>query len=339
MVGEDTKRKRFPGISIRAIEHPADRAALTTMRKVPGFDMALKKLLGLLGERSLHTIYMASAVRVGEKQFANLHRLYSECLEILDVEERPELFVSQTPFVNAGAIGTDNPFIVLNSGAIRLLDDDELRFILGHELGHILSDHVLYKTMLNLLLRMTVVRFGIPLGWLAIFAIIAALNEWDRKSELSADRAGMLCLQDADAAYRVFMKLSGGASTSQMNLEAFVRQAEDYESGGDKLDSVYKILNLIGKRHPFPVLRLAEMKKWVEQGDYGKILAGEYEQRGKKRRGRVYDEFAESARSYSDSVKESGDPLVKFFRDVGKNVTEKGGELFRKLKEQMNKEV
>ncbi|MBW1872054.1 MAG: M48 family metallopeptidase, partial [Deltaproteobacteria bacterium] len=237
MSAKTHERKRFPKLSIRAIEHPADRAALTTLRKVPGFDIALKKLIGLLGERSLRTIYLASAVRVNERQFGDLFKIYSECIEILDVEEQPELFVSQTPFVNAGAIGTDRPFIVLNSATIALLSNDELRFILGHELGHILSDHVLYKTMLNLLLRMSVVRFGIPLGWLAIFAIIAALNEWDRKSELSADRAGVLCVQDPPTSYGVFMKLSGGASADQMNLDEFIRQAEDYESGGDKLDS------------------------------------------------------------------------------------------------------
>jgi Zn-dependent protease with chaperone function len=339
MPAKTHKRKRFPKLSIRAIEHPADRAALTAMRKVPGFDLALRKLIGLLGERSLRTIYLASAVRVNERQFADLYKIYSECIEILDVEEKPELFVSQTPFVNAGAIGTDRPFIVLNSAAIALLSKDELRFILGHELGHILSDHVLYKTMLNLLLRMTVVRFGIPLGWLAIFAIIAALNEWDRKSELSADRAGVLCVQDPPTSYGVFMKLSGGASTKQMNLDEFIRQAEDYESGGDKLDSVYKILNLIGKRHPFPVLRLAEMKKWVEEGEYEDILAGQYEERGKKGRAKVYNEFADSAKSYKESISDSGDPLVRFFRDVGKNVAEKGTEWFQKLRDQMNKEV
>ncbi|MBW1810136.1 MAG: M48 family metallopeptidase [Deltaproteobacteria bacterium] len=339
MSAKTHERKRFPKLSIRAIEHPADRAALTTLRKVPGFDIALKKLIGLLGERSLRTIYLASAVRVNERQFGDLFKIYSECIEILDVEEQPELFVSQTPFVNAGAIGTDRPFIVLNSATIALLSNDELRFILGHELGHILSDHVLYKTMLNLLLRMSVVRFGIPLGWLAIFAIIAALNEWDRKSELSADRAGVLCVQDPPTSYGVFMKLSGGASADQMNLDEFIRQAEDYESGGDKLDSVYKILNLIGKRHPFPVLRLAEMKKWVEEGEYENILSGQYEERGKKATAKIYNEFADSAKSYKESLEDSGDPLVKFLRDVGKNVAEKGSEWFQKLRDQMNKEV
>jgi len=337
-MGENPKRKRFPDLSVRAIEHPADRAALTALRRVPGFDVVLKKLLGLLGERSLRTIYLASAVRVNERQFSGLHGLYTECLQILDVQDQPDLFVAQTPFVNAGAIGTDNPFIVINSGTMRMLDDDEQRYILGHELGHIMSDHVLYKTMLNMLLRMTVVRFGIPMGWLAIWAIIAALSEWDRKSELSADRAGLLCVQDPPVVYRSLMKMSGGGDVDEMNLDEFIRQAEDYEKGGDKLDSFYKILNLIGRRHPFPVLRLGEAKKWVEEGEYRKILAGEYERCGHENDAKVYDEFAASARSYGESLAETEDPLFKFLRDVGKGATRKGGEWIRKLREQLNKD-
>ena len=334
-MAKQPERRRFPGISIRAIEHPSDRAALTALRKVPGFDLALKKLLGLLGEKSLRTVYLASSVRVDDRQFSDLNALYQECLEVLDIETRPDLFVAQTPFVNAGAVGTDKAFIVLNSGLVEMMSPDELRYILGHELGHIMSDHVLYKTMLNLLLRMTVVRFGIPMGWLAIWAIIAALIEWDRKSELSADRAGMLCVQDPPVIYRALMKMSGGSAVEKMDLEAFIEQAEDYESSGDKLDSFYKLLNLLGRRHPFPVLRLSEVRKWVEHGEYGQILDGEYEKRGQEDQVKIYDEVAESAKSYGESFSESDDPLVKFLRDVGKGATRKGGEWIRKLKDQL----
>jgi len=71
----------------------------------------------------------------------------------MDVEPRPDLFVSQTPFVNAGAYGMDRPFIVINSGALKLLDDDEMRTLLGHELGHVMSGHALYVTILILILN------------------------------------------------------------------------------------------------------------------------------------------------------------------------------------------
>jgi Zn-dependent protease with chaperone function len=327
MQASQQERIRFPGLSPRVLQHPADRAALTALGKVPGFDVALKKIIGLVGERRLHVLYLASAVKVAEDQFPELHRMYRECAEILDVHPVPELFVAQTPFVNAGAIGTDHPFIVLNSAALELLDERELRFILGHELGHILCDHVLYKTMLVLLLRMAVVRFGLPLGWLVISALIAALGEWDRKSELSADRFGLLCVQDPEAAEGVFLKLAGGGRTSAMSRAAFLRQAEEYRAGGDALDSVYKLLNLLGQTHPFPVLRAAELGAWVRAGAYERVMSGEYDRRGTEKSASVADAIKDSARDYADQAGASQDPVVRFLRDVGG----KGGRWLKRM--------
>ena len=105
-------------------------------------------------------------------------------LETLDYwPERPELFVSQTPFVNAMAVGFERPFIVLNSGALDLLDRDERRVLIGHELGHIMSGHATYTTIALILLKAGF--SAIPgLGLIAL-PIQLALLEWSRKAELS----------------------------------------------------------------------------------------------------------------------------------------------------------
>ncbi len=129
-------------------EHPADRAALQTLRSVPGFDEVVKKIVGFFGERGIRLLFQANAVRVGPTQFPKLNQLYTDVLTTMDWPDRPELFVSQTPFVNAGAFGVERPFIVINSGTLKLLDDEEMRTLLGHELGHIMSGHALYHTIL-----------------------------------------------------------------------------------------------------------------------------------------------------------------------------------------------
>lgn len=325
------ERVRLAEISPRAWEHPADRAALTAMRKVPGFDLFVRKFVGLISERRLRYLFLGSAVRVNERQFRDVNRLYAECLEILDVDPRPELFVAQTPFVNAGAVGSDEPFIVLNSATLELTDDAELRMVIGHELGHILSGHVLFKTMLAILIRLSVARLGIPLVGLVRFAIITALLEWDRKSELSSDRAALLCGQDPWVAYRLFMKMAGGKAVDQMDITEFVAQAEEYEAGGDKLDSVLKLLNLSGQRHPFWVLRLAEIKRWVERGDLQHILDGEYPRRGADEEASVVDDFKDSAKTYKDSAAETKDPLFQTIRDLGSQIAESGSSFFGNL--------
>src|SRR6266571_4242355 len=130
-------RKILTQIAPVAWEHPADRAALQTLRAVPGFDEVVKKIYGFIGERGVRLIF----------------QVYADVLTSMDWAERPDLFVSQTPFANAGAFGMERPFIVINSGALKLLDDDELRNVLGHELGHVMSGHALYHTILVVLGR------------------------------------------------------------------------------------------------------------------------------------------------------------------------------------------
>ena len=331
-------RKTFPGISRRAYEHPADKAAMSALRKVPGFDLALRKLIGLIGERSLRQLYLASAVRVTSTQFGKVHEIYQECLDVMDVADRPELFIAQTPIVNAGAIGTDKPFIVLNSGTLSLFSDDELRFIIGHELGHIISDHVLYKTMLKLLLSFSIGRLGIPLAPLIFYGIIASLKEWDRKSELSGDRAGLLCVQDVQVAYTVHMKMAGGGKTDQMDVDEFVRQTEDYEKDGNLLDSMVKILNLLWRTHPFHVLRLAELKRWVDKGGYQTVLAGEYPRRETDDGVSIYEEVKTGADSYQESAQSSKDPLLSWFRDLGVSARDAGSSVVDRAKGLFSKE-
>lgn len=313
-------RRSFPGLSPRAYEHPSDRAALVALRKVPGFDFAVRKLFGFIGDRSLGLAFLASAVRVSEDQFPEVHAKYLEACSILDVSPPPELYVAQTPIVNAGAIGIDEPFIVINSGTLLLTDPDELQFILAHELGHVLSEHVLYKTMIRLMLRMTLIAMAVPLGGAALFAILAALLEWDRKSELSADRAGLLVVQDPDVAYRAHMKLAGGGQTQQMSVDAFLAQAEEYKGGGSVVDGVVKLLNLLGRTHPFPVLRLAELKGWVDGGDYARILDGDYPTRDADPEVSVLDELKRGGAAYADDFESSPDPLMGFVRDVRREV-------------------
>lgn len=301
------------GIVPRAWEHPADRAALAALRRVPGFDLVLRKLFGAVGERSLRLFHQANAVRVGPRQFPRLHERYLECGAVLDVDDLPELYVSQTPLLNARTIGLDHPFIVFNSSTLEILDDDELHFVLGHELGHVQSGHALYKTMLGLLLQLSIVRLGLPLTQIALITLIMSLREWDRKSELSADRAGLLCVQDPEAAFRTHMKMAGGTRVDEMDLEAFKAQARQYEGEGSVTDSFFKVLNSRFTAHPFAVGRLAESLRFVESGAYDTILAGQYPT--EEDNTTVRTDVRTALTAYRESLAESEDPLAKILAD------------------------
>lgn len=305
-----------------AWEHPADRAALMALRRIPAFDEVLKKIFGLFGEKPIRLAFQANAVRVSEKQFPQIHEIYVDVLNTLDSPTKYDLFISQTPLVNAGAYGMDRPFIVLNSGSLLLLDKDELTYLIGHELGHVLSGHVLYRTMTILLLQLA--TLGFPVVGLAARAVLIALLEWSRKAELSADRAGLLALQNPEATLRSFMKLAGGGSAEETDLNEFMKQAEEYRQTGDVADIVFKVLNLLGTTHPFHVLRAAEIRDWIEKGEYDRILRGEYRRRDEDAApytddltaaARAYQEDAQSlARQFSEALRGARDKFAEGFR-------------------------
>ena len=312
---EKSDGRILEGISNRAWEHPSDRAALATLKQVPGLPDLTRKLIGVTTEKSLWLLNLASSVRVGENQFPRVNRLYNVACERLDVDNRPELFVSQNPFLNAGAIGADHPFIVVNSASLGAFDDAELLAMLGHELGHCVSGHVLFKTLLQFLLKIPFGMIKVPGAGVALAAVIAALNEWNRKSELSADRAGLLAVQKPESAYTLLMKMSGGADLSQMNMNEFLKQAQEYHDAGDMLSSAHKLLNVLGQSHPFPVARLSEIKSWVDAGSYQRILDGDYLRRDAKDES-LKEEWTQANNQFREDLRNANDPVSNIANNV-----------------------
>lgn len=314
----------LPQISSRAWEHAADRAALDTLRAIPGFDEVVRKVAGFITERGVRQLFLANAVQVGPAQRPRLHALLGDVCATLDWTERPDLYVTQSPKVNAYAIGFERPFIVITSGALELLEgDDERRFLLAHELGHIMSGHMLYRTVALVILAIGSLAL-FPVG-LALLPFQLALLEWHRKSELSTDRAGLLAVQDTLVAQRSFMKLAGGPDYGDAaSVEEFMRQAAAYESGGDAWDQVLRLVNTAFREHPFNTVRAGELERWRSGGAYDAILAGTYERRG-ERGPSLGDDYAEATSYYSskarrgfdnvsDAVRRAGDAFKEAFR-------------------------
>lgn len=324
-------RRTLPQIAPVAWEHPADRAALQALRAIPGADEVIKKILGILGgQRGIQLLFQANAIRVGPDQFPRLWQMHVEMCATFDWPKVPDLYVTQTPVFNAGAYGVDDPFVVIHSAALELLDEDELRALLAHELGHVMSGHSLYRTIAAIL---TLVSLGaLPfLAELVVLPIKLAFLEWSRKSELSADRAGLLGVQDPIVMQRKFMKMAGGGrgagfTAADLNVDAFMAQANEYTGSHEGFDVIYKVLNTLSVTHPMNTVRAAEIQKWVTSGEYDRIIRGEYPRRG----------APEAEHSWSEDWKGATEHYGKEAREVAQQVGEaarraaqKVGEAFR----------
>jgi Zn-dependent protease with chaperone function len=309
---------QLEGISPRAYQHPADRAATAALGKVPYLDEVVRRLVALGYERALRAEALGSAVRLGEDQLPAIWALHREVFNALDLEEVPPLYLTQFPMANAYAIGAHRPIVVLNSELVRLLDDHGRRVVLAHEAAHIHSDHVLYLTALLILLRLgSSARLPVLAG-LPLLAITMALLEWQRAAELSCDRAAALVTRQPEAVCRAMMTLAAGEAAEDLNLDAFIAQGMDYDESGSGLEKLTKMFQDLGVTHPLPVRRVRMLLDWVREGDYDRMVRGDYLRRGEEASAR---EEAEAAGAFygeriSGAIQQAGSSIA----DVGKQL-------------------
>jgi Zn-dependent protease with chaperone function len=278
----------------------------------------VRKLVALGYERALRAASLGSAVRLGQEQLPRIWVLHRQVFNTLDMDEVPDLYLTQFPLASAYAIGTDRPIVLLNSELVRLLDDEGLRVVLAHEAAHVHSDHVLYRTALLILLRLGAVA---PLGLLAglpLLAIRLALLEWARGTELSCDRAAALVTRDPQAVCRALMVIAAGEAAADLNLDAFVAQGAEYEKGGTGIERLTKLLQDLNMTHPMPVRRVGMLLEWVHSGDYDRMVRGDYLRRGEE----------PSAREEADSASVFyGERIAGAFQAAGSSVADVGQQL------------
>jgi hypothetical protein len=306
----------YPGISSKAYEHPADRAATAALHAVPMLDTVVRRLVEFSYERALRQTFLGNAVQVGERQLPGVWSAYRGVTQILDMEPENDVYVSSAVHWNAVTIGSKRPMIVLASDLLQRLGPGEQRAVIAHELGHVLSDHVLYTTALNILLA---AGSGLPLGLgLPVRAVRAVLLEWVRAAELSCDRAATLAVRDPQIVCRALMVLAGGMPASELDLDAFMAQAMEYENWEDGHDRVRRFFNELSATHANAVRRVSEVMRWVQSGDYDRIQRGEYRRR---------DEETDVREDAGDAFEFYSERFRALFRELGENVTSIGEQM------------
>lgn len=311
--------QRLPEISARAFEHPADRAATAALKSVPMLDTVVRKLSELGYERAFRGSLMASSVRIDEDQMSDVWADHVSAYARLDLRPVPDLFVTQFPITNAAAVGAGKPFVIVNSATLSVFDAAELRTVLGHEAGHILAEHVMYRTALMILLNLSLSG---PLGFIAgipLLAVRLALLEWFRAAELSCDRAATLVNRDPLVTCRTLMVLGSGVPSKRQNLDAFMRQGQEYRDveGWEKLS---RMRGELFRTHPHAVKRVHELMKWVQSGEYDRIVSGDYVRRGQEPTAR--EETDAATQHYAERFKGFFDEAADGVAKVGEQITD-----------------
>jgi len=308
----------YTGISSKAYEHPADRAATAALKAVPMLDTVVRKLIEWGYERAVRQYYLGNSVKVSEQQLPDLWAGHVSVCRILDMPEVYDLYVTSPVPGVAQAVGSSKPMIVMDARSLVNLEAGEQRALLGHEVGHILSDHMLYRTALIILLSAGgSLPFSLGLPFRAVRAV---LLEWFRAAELSCDRAGALVVRDPKIVCRLQMTLSGAMHVRDLNLDAFMAQAMEYEGWDDPSDRVRRFFNELGKTHPDSVRRVSEVMKWVQSGDYDRIIRGEYRTREQDATANVRDEAGDAVEFYAERFR-------AIFREIGENLNKAGSQV------------
>lgn len=275
--------KEFPHLSPATFQHPLDIQATQNLAKVPLLGTLMKKVSGSMFEQQMWLNNIANQVRIGPKQAPSIYRKFIRAAEILDVQKLPQIFISSAPIINATAFGMENYQITLYAGLIDILTEEELFAIVGHELGHVKCQHMLFKSLAYILrtFGLEILNSLLPAGTgsLASIPLQLALLHWDRMAEFSCDRAALLVVQDPEVVASALAKLAGGSHRvlPELELDGILEQAQLYQESGDGLlAKMLKIQMMMLQTHPFPIVRAQKIMEWAESEAYQAILRGEY---------------------------------------------------------------
>lgn len=258
--------------------HPLDRRSLEGIARFGPVVAVTRAIIRHWDEPMVKGQLLGGTVKVGPGQFSDIHELAQSCATILNMEV-PDIFIRHDPTFNAMTLGVERPLIILHSSVVEAFGPEELAFILGHEMGHIKSEHVLYLSaayILTMGARGLADRlFGV--GALIVVPAMHALQAWMRKAELTADRAGLLCVQDLGTARRSLIKLALGGRHlfERLDVDEYLRQAD--QASRDEYGRVSEFF----QTHPHIANRVRELKYFRESALYSEIL-GQAPQAGRE---------------------------------------------------------
>ena len=260
-------------IEFEKIEHPEDASIRKNLDAIPTFKTFMMNTVCALREKYISIEFAGNGVHVTKECLPDLYTQLESVCTTLGYEDIPGFSLMWNYHITAGTEGANNPHITSMSGAIDLLTEDELSFLLGHEIGHQVCGHKPYHMFLETL-YMPLIN-TVPGGKMWIGLVRSTLLNWYRYSDFTADRFGLLACQDINVALTTMIKMSGIPKKyfSSINVESFIKQSQEFEmmfSG--TAGNLINYVSINTAFSPWLVVRAAALYQWYKSGDYENII-------------------------------------------------------------------
>jgi len=234
-----------------------------------GVFIILMFALSALLTRSHHQSLLNSAIPLNPIKMPQLAAEVEEC----SVKLQPgpvDVFVARQNHMNAYTFGISSPkVLVIYAPMLNVMSADELRFIIGHEMGHVALGHTWLNTILGGMA-------GIPAPFGAAVLLYAAFRWWNRMCEFSSDRAGLLACGDLNAAVSAMVKLVAPNVRSQVDFEKALAMIDAQD------DSMSNRLAEVFQTHPMLIRRINKLRDYSRTQEYQYLQAGVNENVGRK---------------------------------------------------------
>lgn len=263
--------QELKGISLADYQHEDDKGAFLSLKKVKAFDKAVDWVVENTVEKVTDVQQTGSSLCVNEESSPNLYKLVLSIANTLDMEEIPQIYTRWGYDIYMTTDGDKHPKMLINTGVIDLLTEEEQRFLIGHEFGHIKSNHLQYLLLCRYWPLFSEYVPGSSLLQIPLFY-------WSRMTDLTADRVGLLACQDINVALRTMIKLAGAPKSlydkhDELNVEAFIEQAESFTwKKMGVMNSIIEKLSVMDNTAPWMVRRASELLKWYKSGEYDKLI-------------------------------------------------------------------
>ena len=284
----DQDEQGTTAIDPESYQHPLDRESLLRVRAIQWVERLSRSLVAEDLEQDFLLLQLSDNVEMSAQSFPEVHRALDRACAVLGATKRPRVFLDSRPEPHSLSLGVEQPLLVLSSGLLELLVEDELHAAVAHELGHVVHGHSYYQMLVENFTGIEQFAGAIPGLTFASFAVKIPLFDWYRKADLTADRAAYLVCRDAGPVIRMIGKMAGGTRevANRVSAEDLSKQASELQSmtvgmkaGGLRSKATYLLSNLVMqgmlRSQPWPSLRVLEMENFKKSERAAALLRGE----------------------------------------------------------------